>query len=95
MHEFWREGLIEARERKTNSHSGLSSPRRIRRIRNKVQERLSREEQSGVEARLGRLPGGLGNQENFDGALITGTPNYAEDLEESLRALVSSPKLGG
>lgn len=60
-----------------------------------LQERLSREGLTNVEAGLGRLPNGLGTPEKFDGALVIGVLNYAKDLEESLRALVSSLEPGG
>lgn len=68
-----------------------SSPEMLRYL----QERLSRKGLTNVEARLGRLPDGLGAQEKFDGVLVIGVLNYAENLEESLRALVSSLKPGG
>ena len=67
------------------------SPEMLRYLR----ERLSREGLANVEARLGNLPTGPGIAEKFDGTLVIGVLNYAEDLEESLRALTSFLKPGG
>ncbi len=61
-----------------------------------LHERLLREGLSNVEARPGRLPDQLGARPGeFDGALVIGVLNYAEDLEESLQALTASLKPGG
>lgn len=69
-----------------------SSPEMLQYLRGRV----VREGLANVETRPGRLPDGLGAApERFDGALVIGVLNYAEDLEESLRALVSVLKTGG
>lgn len=69
-----------------------SSPEMLQYLR----ERLLREGLSNVEVRLEKLPDGLGTKPGgFDGVMIIGVLNYAEDLEESLRALVSVLKPGG
>lgn len=69
-----------------------SSPEMLQYLR----ERLLRESLANVEVCLGQLPDGLGTKPGrFDGVLVVGVLNYAEDLEESLRALVSVLKPGG
>lgn len=69
-----------------------SSPEMLQYLR----DRLTREGLSNVETRPGKLPDRLETKPGgFDGALAIGVLNYAEDLEESLRALVSVLKPGG
>lgn len=69
-----------------------SSPEMLEYLR----ERVPREGLSNVQVRPGRLPDGLEEEAGgFDGALVVGVLNYAEDLEESLRALVPVLKPGG
>jgi SAM-dependent methyltransferase len=60
-----------------------------------LRRRLGREGLTNVETRLGRLPDRLETPQRFDGALAIGVFNYVEDLEESLRSLISSLKPGG
>lgn len=69
-----------------------SSPEMLQYLR----ERLLREGLANIEIRLGQLPDRLGAaQGEFDGAMVIGVLNYAEDLEESLRVLASVLKPGG
>ncbi len=69
-----------------------SSPEMLQYLR----DLLLQEGLLNVEARSGRLPDQLGARPGeFDGALVVGVLNYAEDLEESLRALVAALKPGG
>jgi SAM-dependent methyltransferase len=60
-----------------------------------TRERLDREGLSGVETRLGRLPGRLGPARSFDGALAIGVLDYVGDIEGALRSLASPLKPGG
>jgi SAM-dependent methyltransferase len=60
-----------------------------------LRERLDREGLTNVETRPGRLPDGLETPEKFDVMLAIGILNYVEELEESLRVLVSTLKPGG
>jgi SAM-dependent methyltransferase len=68
-----------------------ASPEMLRYTR----ERLDREGLSGVETRLERLPGGLGEARSFDGTLAIGVLNYIKDIEGAMRSLTSSLKPGG
>jgi cyclopropane fatty-acyl-phospholipid synthase-like methyltransferase len=61
-----------------------------------LQDRLPREGLANVEARLGQLPDRLGaTPGEFDGAMVIGVLNYAEDLKQSLQMLASVLKPGG
>jgi SAM-dependent methyltransferase len=61
-----------------------------------LQDRLLREGLENVEARLGQLPDRLGaTPGEFDGAMVLGVLNYAEDLKQSLQMLASVLKPGG
>ena len=68
-----------------------ASPEMLRHTR----ERLDREGLSGVETRLGRLPGRLGPAQSFDGILSIGVLDYVRDIEAALRSLVLPLKPGG
>ncbi len=69
-----------------------SSPEMLQYLR----DLLLQKDLSNVETRPGRLPDKLGARRGeFDGALVVGVLNYAENLEESLRALVSALKPDG
>jgi SAM-dependent methyltransferase len=68
-----------------------SSPGMLRYLR----ERCRRASLDNLDLRLGRLPGGLGVSERFDGVLAVGVLNYVEPLEESLHMLSSILKPGG
>ena len=68
-----------------------ASPEMLRHTRG----RLDREGLSGVETRLGRLPGRLGPAQSFDGTLAIGVLDYVRGIEAALRSLAWPLKPGG